>query len=713
MQEEYGIKLKILTDGLKNSITQIKSMIGNFKNDVKKDTKIKITIDPSYNINKLTDYKNKIESILSKLKEQRDFPGMWEPDEKLNFKIAKYEAGLKAIKERIAEIENEADNTKEKISGISISANMTNKTIINGFKDSWKSIKRFAFSLLSLRGIYGLVRKASSAYMAQDKGLAEQMQRTWASLGSLVAPVIKGLVNGIRTIAAYINYFVSKLTGKNLIGEAIDKINAYNKSLANTSKTAKKTSKDLTSLDEVTNLSFDDDATDGIEDAVQAFDDFGDIKLNENITRVLDNVAEKLKIVKKFLQPIIDWAVEHPEAIIKILGGAALVTLLGKLTGNGGLGTLASLLTPLVKIGIVAVGVDLIYNAVTGKHLIDDLKLIISEYKELQKDIDKNKESSETKAETLKNDNELLKQGVKTGKISNKVAKQNVDLILSQVKRSGELIDSYKEQQQYTLGFGKTYNKLQDSINAENEAYKSNMDTLKEYALQGKMTADQKEQYIKLLTTEIATNIKLAQTYGENSEKGKIYKNTAFELFQQLKNISNIEPMAEIKVESTDAENKTKNLKDKLIALQKKYYPELDLNVSTKDAKSKLTNFLTKTKEAMVATNLLQAMKGAAIQALINAIPSYDVGTNYVPNDQLAMVHKGEAIIPKKFNNQQTFSNNEETNALLIELNQNVIELRNRPNIFEINGKEFAQATYSDYQDEGNRLNQSMTIKRS
>ena len=31
-------------------------------------------------------------------------------------------------------------------------------------------------------------------------------------------------------------------------------------------------------------------------------------------------------------------------------------------------------------------------------------------------------------------------------------------------------------------------------------------------------------------------------------------------------------------------------------------------------------------------------------------IPSYDVGTNYVPNDGLAMLHKGEAVVPAKFN---------------------------------------------------------------
>lgn len=31
-------------------------------------------------------------------------------------------------------------------------------------------------------------------------------------------------------------------------------------------------------------------------------------------------------------------------------------------------------------------------------------------------------------------------------------------------------------------------------------------------------------------------------------------------------------------------------------------------------------------------------------------VNGFDVGTNYVPNDQLAMVHQGEAIIPKKYN---------------------------------------------------------------
>ena len=42
------------------------------------------------------------------------------------------------------------------------------------------------------------------------------------------------------------------------------------------------------------------------------------------------------------------------------------------------------------------------------------------------------------------------------------------------------------------------------------------------------------------------------------------------------------------------------------------------------------------------------------------SVPRLDTGTSYVPNDQLAMIHKGEAVIPKKFNSQEYFGNNGE-----------------------------------------------------
>ena len=48
-------------------------------------------------------------------------------------------------------------------------------------------------------------------------------------------------------------------------------------------------------------------------------------------------------------------------------------------------------------------------------------------------------------------------------------------------------------------------------------------------------------------------------------------------------------------------------------------------------------------------------------------IPTLDVGTNYVPNDMLAQIHEGEAVVPKAFN-ESRFENSEETNDLLRQL---------------------------------------------
>lgn len=38
------------------------------------------------------------------------------------------------------------------------------------------------------------------------------------------------------------------------------------------------------------------------------------------------------------------------------------------------------------------------------------------------------------------------------------------------------------------------------------------------------------------------------------------------------------------------------------------------------------------------------------IRGVVGNLPSYDVGTNYVPRDMLAQIHEGEAIIPKRYN---------------------------------------------------------------
>lgn len=98
-------------------------------------------------------------------------------------------------------------------------------------------------------------------------------------------------------------------------------------------------------------------------------------------------------------------------------------------------------------------------------------------------------------------------------------------------------------------------------------------------------------------------------------------------------------------------------------------WDKFKVNMSKKfdEFKTKATDAFSKIKKAAAETwervqNLLR-FKGFKTNAEINGegevsvdVESYDVGTNYVPNDQLALVHKGEAIVPAKYNQGRAYT---------------------------------------------------------
>ena len=124
-------------------------------------------------------------------------------------------------------------------------------------------IKRFAFSLFSVRSIWTLVSKASSAYLSQDTELADKLQSVWAGLGAMLAPIIEGIANILIKAVGYINIFIKTLTGVDLLARASAK------SISKTTKSAKSLNKALAGFDELNNL--DSDTGSGLDTGINPF----------------------------------------------------------------------------------------------------------------------------------------------------------------------------------------------------------------------------------------------------------------------------------------------------------------------------------------------------------------------------------------------------------------------------------------------------------
>ena len=118
--------------------------------------------------------------------------------------------------------------------------------------------------------------------------------------------------------------------------------------------------------------------------------------------------------------------------------------------------------------------------------------------------------------------------------------------------------------------------------------------------------------------------------------------------------ISNLKEYLEKQNETLDVNSeKYKQNKDMISQLDKKL-KELSgyKATATVEVKANTSPFKKKIKDIIAGpTILISRFFGKGVKESAERwLNSFDVGTNYVPNDQIAKVHKGEMIVPKKYN---------------------------------------------------------------
>lgn len=416
--KEYGVELELKTNKFRNGLKGIAKVVQETTAKMKQDLSTGFNMDRGQaqsdiekSMQMIEDYQNKIEEF------QREFgnvtkagttPGGWTVSQKqLNqideyrSKIAGLNNSIKATQEDLRtlntspfarlgalagsvrngitsawhSIRNFGKDGKRDVDGVNselketvtlsdrIGIGFTNlgHSIQTGFDRGLRSVKRFAFSLFGIHSIWRVVSRAASAYLAYDTELANKIEGNWVALGAMLEPILTWITDVIRQIVGYINVFVKAFTGKDLVSKANKKITSSTKE---TTKAVKELNKELTSLDEITNLTFDeqnnniDDSVDIPENPLEGFDD---IELNPEIVAFVEELAYKLKNLWEWIKKNKDLLMELGKIGLAAFTGweiGKVVTKLSKLIGvEGGKAGLYGLIT--------AFGVLDVYLAVT------------------------------------------------------------------------------------------------------------------------------------------------------------------------------------------------------------------------------------------------------------------------------------------------------------------------------------------------------------
>lgn len=275
---------------------------------------------------------------------------------------------LAFVAENVKDLKNAFPEAEK--SGVKAGTNV-NKS----FSKSTTTLKRFALSLFGLGSIFAMVSKASSAYLSQNTELANKLQSVWVGLGSFLAPLIEWLSDVLLKGLGYLNEFIKALTGIDFIA------NANAKAIQKQANAQKELNRQTYSFDEM-NIAHDSSSSSSSSSGLSGL---------VNLPELDQGIIVKLQNLAYWLKENWDWISKVGIVFGVVFGASKMAGWLrniSSLIGGSGTGLIgvATALKGLATIGVVAVGVNFLYDTVTGRNLIDDLATISGYVKEYLSD---------------------------------------------------------------------------------------------------------------------------------------------------------------------------------------------------------------------------------------------------------------------------------------------------------------------------------------
>ena len=727
--DSFGVELDLNINKFKNKIKEATTVSTEFAKKIEKTrhfgqnafgdiVELKEFSDEIANQNRLYSEQQKILSSISKL--NRNKSALSNLGTTNLMEGNNYSGFIASFKKATVEEKKEINNLNNEIEKTGDITKRTGNEISNAFTKGLKSVKKLTIGFLGARTTFGLFRRYMNEYASENEVFAQKMQLTTSVIANALAPAFEFFGNVIQYVVIGLAKVIELLFGVNILGRTVDN------SLKGASKSAKELNDNLSGLDEISNIDKQAGGLDtGISSQLSALNDFQEkIKEVEELFNKW-GVDEKLKKIKELfisiwdsqvmqwirdlLKDIIDWSIKHPNVVATILGGTALIKLIKNIMGvSGGTGLLGLVgnLETLKAMGIIGITISIGFLA---KQKFDNW---------LEEEKEKISNKLDDIDEKLKQNREQIYKDIESG---NKKAIRNYYDTISEnySKTMSNLADVYDKANNPLFRFWEEKNYGKEGLEEYDNDLKRLQDDTKELYLQSKLmyesdllNDEEIEKFKDLIGSQIDFAREIGYTKDEVNELIDEYMeiNTSEESLQRMtdkmKDLGYTEDeitekltpfFLRLKYGLVDSSGRVNDMKNDLVSMFEKTY-QIKINISA-------------------AVNTLNAAGSIASQALKNLnlkVPSYDIGTDYVPRDQLAMIHEGERIIPKQYNNSNYLGGlgNSETNSLLMELNRNVLELANRPSILSVNGKELAKATYSDFQEENSRRGSNMSVRR-
>lgn len=567
------------------------------------------------------------------------------------------------------------------------------KDLTGAFKNGLKSMRRFTLSLLGVQTLFTGLSKAISSYLTFDEDLTDSIQNNWYALGSLFAPILERVISLFSTATAYVTAFVKALTGIDLVARANAK--SLDKQAKANAKANEK-SRSLSSMDEITNIQdTSGNTTEAPQITLPEIDEAPVQDFANKFSMVFKEIKDKMEQLfqpiqaswDKYGQPLINSVktnFENTKTLIEDIGKSFEEVWMNG-TGEKMVSKILDIFTKIETIiGNIKLALDNAWNNNgNGTQIIQNLA---DTFNSILDFVDLIGESLEkwTASESFQN---ALNHIVGFIKDISGYAKEIITWVVDMYKKYlAPVVD------EILLFISDTINMLGTLWD---EVIKPVLDPV----------IDILERVLEPAIAKIGITLKVIL------QVARVVIGTVTKL---IKNMADFWK----KIFSGDFKGALDSFKKhfEIIfdGIKKIFKVVLNGIIDFANAGINGLNSMLKPVRNVIQSIAKAFGKNVSLaQIYIPRIPKLDVGTPYVEKDGLAMIHQGEAVVPKKFNAKEYFGNDEETKLLLMELIEAVEEGNEKVPTFNINGKEFARATYSDFKNEQNRLNNNFSIRRA